>query len=72
MSILSNYGGSCGSCGALNSLPTMSGGGSSKGKRLENLTVAELKDRAKRMNIKGRSKATTKEALIKLIRSKRT
>ena len=36
------------------------------------MTVAELKERAKRMNIKGRSKATTKDALIKLIQSQRS
>ena len=67
MSILSSYGGSCGSCGVLNATPpTMSGGG----KPLKSMTVAQLKEMAKKRNISGRSKATTKQALVELIRKK--
>lgn len=58
----------CGSCGHVNAFPGQAGGGwpTVRGK-LTKMKLAELKAMATKLQIVGRSKATTKKALIELI-----
>lgn len=58
----------CGSCGALNASIIQGGGGwpTVRGK-LDKMKLNELKAMATKLKIDGRSKATTKKALIDLI-----
>ena len=58
----------CSMCG-----DSMSGGGSKKKSgKYENRSTKDLKQLASKLDVKGRSKLTTKSSLIKAIRAKRT
>lgn len=58
----------CSMCGDV----SMTGGGKKKGGKYENRSTKDLKELASKLDVKGRSKLTTKNSLIKAIRAKRS